>query len=97
VAGVDRSDELFVECARLVAENATLTAENARLSAENVELRSLVERIEARIAELEHRQGRMSRRLRTVWLGPARLSMLPAQPLVAARNKLKAPVTTLRP
>jgi hypothetical protein len=31
-----------------------------RLSAENVELRSLVERLEARIAELEHRQGRNS-------------------------------------
>lgn len=40
---------------------------------------------------------RLSPRLRTVWLGPARLRMLPAQPLVAARNKLKAPVTTLRP
>jgi transposase len=60
VAGADRSDELLAECARLVAENATLTAENARLSAENVELRSLVERLEARIAELEHRQGRNS-------------------------------------
>jgi transposase len=60
VAGADRSDELLAECARLVAENATLTVENARLSAENVELRSLVERLEARIAELEHRQGRNS-------------------------------------
>ena len=60
MAGADRSDELLAECARLVAENATLTAENARLSAENVELRSLVERLEARIAELEHRQGRNS-------------------------------------
>jgi transposase len=60
VAGGDRTDELVAECARLVAENATLAADNARLSADNVELRSLVERLEARIAELEHRQGRNS-------------------------------------
>ena len=60
VDGGHRTEQLHAECARLVAENATLTAENARLSAENVELRSLVERLEARIAELEHRQGRNS-------------------------------------
>jgi uncharacterized protein DUF6444 len=60
VDGADRTEQLLAERARLVAENATLTAENARLSAENVELRSLVERLEARIAELEHRQGRNS-------------------------------------
>ena len=58
--GADRTEQLLAECARLVAENVTLTAENARLSAETVELRSLIDRLEARIAELEHRQGRNS-------------------------------------
>ena len=51
--GAHRTEQLLAECARLVAEDATLTAEN-------VELRSLVERLKARIAELEHRQGRNS-------------------------------------
>jgi transposase len=60
VGGVDRIDELLAECARLVAANASLVADNARLVADNGELRSLVVRLEARIAELEHRQGRNS-------------------------------------
>jgi transposase len=60
VDGANRTGELLAECARLVAENATLTADSARLSNENTELRSLIDRLEARIAELEHRQGRNS-------------------------------------